>query len=139
MKRLHVNLSVGDLAQSVDFYTALFDAEPSVRKPDYAKWMLDDPRVNFAITSRGGHRGLNHLGIQAESEAELAQVLDNLRAADGPRRDDGHVTCCYARSEKSWIRDPQGVAWEAFRTTGASDAFGDGRSDGHGNPNPCCA
>lgn len=157
MKRLHISLAVADVTQSADFYTALFGAAPTVRKPDYAKWMLDDPRVNFAITSRGRDRGLNHLGIQADSEAEHAQVLANLRAAKGPRRDEGHVTCCYARSEKSWIRDPQGVAWEAFRTTGDSDVFGDNLSDDGGDgamagptvccappdtvtdPNPCCA
>ena len=135
MKRLHINLSVGDLERSAAFYSALFDAEPTVRKPDYVKWMLDDPRVNSAISSHGSASGLNHLGIQADSDAELGQVLARFRAADGPVRDDGHVTCCYAQSEKSWIRDPQGVAWEAFRTTGDSDVYGE---DGVDGPSTCC-
>lgn len=149
MKRLHINLSVDDLAQSTAFYSALFDAEPTVRKPDYVKWMLEDPRINFAISSQSGDPGLNHLGIQAESEAELAEVQARLQEADGPVRDEGQVTRCYARTEKSWIRDPQGVAWEVFRTMGESDVYGPGATGGpeachrtpktETQPNPCCA
>ncbi len=124
MKRLHINLAVADIDRSIRFYSTLFGAEPSLTKPDYAKWMLDDPHVNFAITARGHAPGIDHLGIQVETEAELAEVQDRLHAADGPVRDQGAVTCCYARSEKSWITDPQGVSWEAFLTAGPSETFG---------------
>ena len=140
MKRLHINLSVEDVAQSSAFYTALFGVAPTVSKPDYAKWLLDDPRMNFALSSRGGAPGVNHLGIQADSQAELTEVLANFQAAEGPVRDDGQVTCCYAHSEKSWTRDPQGIAWEAFRTTGASDTFGDDASEADdAGASACCA
>ena len=126
MKRLHVHLGVEDLGQSIHFYSALFGARPSVTKPDYAKWMLDDPRVNFAISTRGKAGGLDHLGIQVEDKAELAEVYGRLRDADRPVLEEGATTCCYAESEKSWIADPQGVAWEAFLTTGESTVYGDG-------------
>jgi catechol 2,3-dioxygenase-like lactoylglutathione lyase family enzyme len=125
MKRLHVSIAVDDLGPSIRFYAALFGAEPSVVKPDYAKWMLEDPRVNFAIAARGRPPGLDHLGIQAEDEAELRQVYGRLRAAERPVLEQGAVTCCYANSEKSWITDPQGIAWEAFLTTGQSTVYGD--------------
>jgi catechol 2,3-dioxygenase-like lactoylglutathione lyase family enzyme len=126
MKRLHVHLGVTDLPQSIRFYAALFGAEPTVTKPDYAKWMLDDPRVNFAISTRGKAGGLDHLGIQVEDKAELAEVYGRLRDADRPVLEEGATTCCYAESEKSWIADPEGVAWEAFLTTGESTVYGDG-------------
>jgi catechol 2,3-dioxygenase-like lactoylglutathione lyase family enzyme len=125
MKRLHVHVSVDDLAQSVRFYSTLFAAEPAVTKADYAKWMLDDPRVNFAISTRGGGSGLDHLGIQAETADELQEVYARLRRADRPVLDEGATTCCYAQSEKSWITDPQGVSWETFLTTGESTVYGD--------------
>jgi catechol 2,3-dioxygenase-like lactoylglutathione lyase family enzyme len=127
MKRLHVHISVDDLDQSVRFYSTLFAAEPTVVKTDYAKWMLDDPRVNFAI-SMGQHanRGIEHLGIQVESEEELADVYARLRTADRPIREEGATTCCYAKSEKSWIADPQGVVWETFHTTGEAVNYGAG-------------
>ena len=126
MKRLHVHVGVGDLDQSILFYSTLFDAEPTVVKPDYAKWMLDDPRVNFAI-SAGNHarKGIEHLGIQAESIEELGEVYGRLKAADGPVLEEGRTTCCYAKSEKSWISDPQGVSWETFLTTGESTVYGE--------------
>lgn len=126
MKRLHVHVGVADLDRSIIFYSALFGAGPSVAKPDYAKWMLDDPRVNFAI-SAGRHeaRGIEHLGIQAEDEAELAEVYGRLEAAGRPVLEEGRTTCCYARSEKSWIADPDGVAWEAFFTDGEAAVYGD--------------
>lgn len=130
MKRLHVNLAVRDIDASIAFYATLFGAPPTVVKDDYAKWMLDDPRVNFAISARGGAAGLDHLGIQVEDRAELAEVQARLAAADGPVLDQGAVTCCYARSEKSWITDPQGVAWEAFLTTGEATVYGDGGRSG---------
>jgi catechol 2,3-dioxygenase-like lactoylglutathione lyase family enzyme len=129
MKRLHVNLAVADIPASVRFYTGLFGAEPTVLKPDYAKWMLDDPRVNFAIAARGKRPGFDHLGIQAEDRAELAEVYGRLKAAEGPVLEQGDVACCYAKSEKSWVMDPQGVAWEAFFTHGESTVYGDGRGE----------
>ena len=124
MKRLHVHVSVRDLAQSVRFYSELFGAEPAVRKSDYAKWMLEDPRVNFAISQRDGKPGVQHLGIQVEDLTELAEVYERLRRAEGPVIEEGETTCCYARSEKSWIDDPQGVQWETFLTTGESAVYG---------------
>lgn len=125
MKRLHVHVSVDDLSRSIGFYTALFAAEPTVIKPDYAKWMLDDPRVNFAISTRGGQPGLDHLGIQVETPDELQEVYGRLRQADRPVLEEGATTCCYARSEKAWIADPQGVSWETFLTSGESTVYGD--------------
>jgi catechol 2,3-dioxygenase-like lactoylglutathione lyase family enzyme len=125
MKRLHVHVSVKDLDASVRFYSQLFATKPTVHKPDYAKWMLEDPRVNFAISQRGGGRhGVQHLGIQVEDRAELLEVYDRLRRAEGPVIEEGETTCCYARTEKSWIDDPQGVQWETFLTTGPSTVYG---------------
>ena len=124
MKRLHVHVAVDDLDTAISFYSTLFAADPSVVKPDYAKWMLDDPRVNFAISMRGAKTGLNHLGIQVESESELAEVYGRLKQADRPVLEEGKTTCCYAQSEKSWIDDPAGIAWEAFLTTGESTSYG---------------
>jgi catechol 2,3-dioxygenase-like lactoylglutathione lyase family enzyme len=129
MKRLHVHIAVDDLARSIGFYSTLFAAEPTVVKPDYAKWMLDDPRVNFAISARGAKPGLDHLGIQVEDQAELAEVYGRLSAADGPVLEQGATTCCYATSEKSWIVDPQGLSWETFLTSGESTVYGDGSVD----------
>jgi catechol 2,3-dioxygenase-like lactoylglutathione lyase family enzyme len=126
MKRLHVHVAVEDLATSVRFYATLFAAEPAVLKDDYAKWMLDDPRVNFAISARGAAPGVEHLGIQVEDEAGLAEVYERLARADAPVLEEGATACCYARSEKSWITDPAGVPWEVFRTFGDSAVYGDG-------------
>jgi catechol 2,3-dioxygenase-like lactoylglutathione lyase family enzyme len=126
MKRLHVHVGVTDLDQSVRFYSTLFAAEPTVRKDDYAKWMLDDPRVNFAI-SQGNHakKGIEHLGIQTESNDELSEVYARLKAADRPVLEEGRTTCCYAKSEKSWIADPDGIVWETFFTDGVATTYGD--------------
>jgi len=124
MKRLHVHVSVKDLSASIRFYRALFDADPVVTKDDYAKWMLEDPRVNFAISQRNRATGVDHLGIQAEDRAELAEVYQRLKRAEGPVIEEGETTCCYAQSEKSWIEDPQGVEWETFLTTGESTVYG---------------
>ena len=128
MKRFHVHVAVSDLKQSIGFYSALFAAEPSVIKSDYAKWMLDDPRVNFAISTRGKQPGLDHLGIQAESDAELKEIYARLHQAGGEIIDQGQTACCYAKSEKSWIDDPAGIAWETFHTTGESIDYGEGVS-----------
>jgi hypothetical protein len=125
MKRLHVHVSVDDLAQSIRFYSTLFATEPAVTKPDYAKWMLDDPRVNFAISTRSDQTGLDHLGIQVETPDELREVYGRLQQADRPVLEEGATTCCYAKSEKAWIADPQGVSWETFLTSGESTAYGD--------------
>jgi catechol 2,3-dioxygenase-like lactoylglutathione lyase family enzyme len=129
MKRLHVHVAVDDLQKSIGFYSTLFAAAPAVVKPDYAKWMLEDPRVNFAISARGHKPGLDHLGIQVENEDELAEVYDRLTRAEGPMLEEGATTCCYAQSEKSWIVDPQGLAWETFHTTGESTVYGNGVRD----------
>jgi catechol 2,3-dioxygenase-like lactoylglutathione lyase family enzyme len=140
MKRMHVHVSVQDIDKSVSFYSALFAAEPAVVKPDYAKWMLDDPRVNFAISTRGREAGLDHLGIQVESEGELQEVYGRLRGAGGNVLEEGKTTCCYAKSEKSWIDDPAGIAWEAFFTTGESTHYGAGVENGArlANAKACC-
>ena len=130
MKRMHVHVTVDDLTHSIGFYSALFAAEPAVVKADYAKWMLDDPRVNFAISTRGKQPGLDHLGIQAESKDELADVYAGLRAAGARVLEQGETTCCYAASEKSWIEDPAGISWEAFFTTGESTHYGIGMEKG---------
>jgi len=127
MKRFHVHMAVDDLERSIRFYSTLFAAEPTVVKPDYAKWMLEDPRVNFAISTHNGRpAGLDHLGIQVEDTGELEEVYGRLKKAERPVLEEGMTTCCYARSEKSWIADPVGVAWEAFHTVGESTDYGTG-------------
>jgi catechol 2,3-dioxygenase-like lactoylglutathione lyase family enzyme len=143
MKRLHVHVGVADLEQSIGFYSTLFAAEPTVTKPDYAKWMLDDPRVNFAISSGNARTGIEHLGIQVEDAGELGEVYRRLEAADRPVIDEGATTCCYAKSEKSWVADPDGVLWEAFHTHGEATTYGGivdlsalSATAGEGN---CCA
>ena len=124
MKRLHVHVGVNDLQKSIRFYSALFATGPSTLKDDYAKWMLDDPRVNFAISSRDGKPGVQHLGIQVENRGELTEVYERLQRAERPVIEEGATVCCYAQSEKSWIDDPQGVQWETFLTTGESTVYG---------------
>lgn len=126
MKRLHVHIAVEDLPRSVAFYSTLFAAQPTVLKEDYAKWMLEDPRVNLAISARGASPGVEHLGIQAETGEELAEVYDRLKAADAPVLEEGATVCCYAQSEKSWVNDPAGVPWEVFHTVGESAVYGGG-------------
>jgi catechol 2,3-dioxygenase-like lactoylglutathione lyase family enzyme len=129
MKRLHVHVAVNDIPQSIGFYSALFASKPAVVKQDYAKWMLDDPRVNFAISTRGREPGLDHLGIQVEDAGELNEVYARLRQAGGNIIEQGETACCYAKSEKSWIDDPAGIAWETFLTTGESINYGDGTGE----------
>lgn len=123
MKRFHVHVSVDDLQKSVGFYSALFGAEPTKLKPDYAKWMLDDPRVNFAISTRGTRIGVDHLGIQTEDGDELKQLRDQMSAANISTHSNGETTCCYATSEKSWVEDPSGLAWEAYHTMEDAQIF----------------
>ena len=137
MKRLHVHVSVDDLPASIRFYSTLFAAGPSVTKDDYAKWMLDDPHVNFAISRRGNEAGIRHLGVQVEDRAELADMYSRLQRAETAVLDEGATTCCYAKSEKSWIADPQGVQWETFLTTGESTVYG-GRGTEGVAAKPCC-
>lgn len=129
MKRLHIHMAVESLPQSIGFYSALFAAQPIVVKTDYAKWMLDDPRVNFAISTRGRQPGLDHLGIQVETPDELQEVYTRLHKAGGDVIEQGATVCCYAKSEKSWIDDPSGVAWETFLTSGESTDYGDGTGE----------
>jgi predicted enzyme related to lactoylglutathione lyase len=129
MKRMHVHVAVDDLQRSIGFYSALFASQPTVVKSDYAKWMLDDPRVNFAISTRGRAPGLDHLGIQVEDRDELTEVYARLHKAGGDVVEQGQTTCCYAKSEKSWIDDPSGISWETFHTTGESTDYGDGTGE----------
>ena len=124
MKRFHVHVGVHDLDKSIRFYAALFAAEPTVRKNDYAKWQLEDPRVNFAISTRGKKAGLDHLGIQAESGAELEELGARLAQADVSVLPQKGAACCYAKSDKYWTLDPQGIAWESFHTLGTVPVFG---------------
>jgi catechol 2,3-dioxygenase-like lactoylglutathione lyase family enzyme len=124
VKRLHIGLSVANLDESVRFYAGLFGAEPTVVKSDYAKWMLDDPRVNFAISTHGARKGLDHLGIQVENDGELREVFGRLKSSGRKLIEQGETSCCYAKSEKTWIVDPEGIAWETFLTKGESPVYG---------------
>jgi predicted enzyme related to lactoylglutathione lyase len=126
VKRMHVHVSVANIENAVGFYSALFATKPTVVKDDYAKWMLDDPRMNFAISTRGREPGLDHLGIQVENETELHEVYARLKTAGGTVIEQGKTACCYAKSEKSWINDPAGISWETFRTTGENISYGNG-------------
>lgn len=126
MKRFHVHVRVKNLTDSIEFYNALFAAEPAVRKDDYAKWMLEDPRVNFAISTGHAETGIEHLGLQVDSYEDLQQVFTNMQEAKGTVREEGACTCCYSKSQKSWITDPQGVDWEAFYTYGSATVYGEG-------------
>ena len=124
MKRFHVHVSVNDLAGSIRFYSALFGTAPSVEKGDYAKWMLDDPRINFAISARGDRPGVNHLGFQVDEATELSALRARAASAGIAADDEPAAECCYALSDKYWIQDPQGVAWETFHTLGDIPIFG---------------
>jgi lactoylglutathione lyase len=138
MKRFHVHTHVQDLPKSIAFYSRMFGAEPTRVESDYAKWMLDDPRVNFAISSRGGKTGVDHLGIQTDTEEELAELKARAQAADMALLDEGETTCCYARSEKHWITDPQGVAWEHFHTLASIPVFSESAASASSDT-ACCA
>jgi catechol 2,3-dioxygenase-like lactoylglutathione lyase family enzyme len=142
VKRLHVHVAVHDLQQSIRFYSALFAAEPAVKKDDYAKWMLDDPRVNFAISTRGGKAGLDHLGIQAENGAELEDLGIRLAQADVAITAQKGAACCYAKSDKYWTIDPQGIAWESFHTLDSVPMYGQETrpsSEAQATTSACCA
>lgn len=140
MKRFHVHVAVNDLPKSIKFYSALFATEPSVQKPDYAKWQLDDPRVNFAISQRSEKAGLDHLGIQTEDGAELEELRVQLAQADVSTLEQKGTSCCYAKSDKYWTIDPQGIAWESFHTLGSVPVYGEGvRSTAREAKAACCS
>jgi catechol 2,3-dioxygenase-like lactoylglutathione lyase family enzyme len=124
MKRFHVHVAVDDLQANIRFYSTVFGAQPSVQKPDYAKWMLEDPRINFAISQRGVKAGVDHLGFQVDSDEELKALREQIATADITASDQPDATCCYARSDKYWITDPQGVAWETYHTLAAAEIYG---------------
>jgi len=145
MKRFHVHIHVEDLARNIDFYSRMFGTQPARVEPDYAKWMLDEPAVNFAISTRGqGHLGLDHLGIQVDNEADLATLKAQAQTADLALIDEGATTCCYARSDKHWVMDPQGLPWEHFRTLGSIPTFRESpdltqdAADMSTDASPCC-
>ncbi len=125
MKRFHVHVAVSDLQKSTRFYSAMFGMQPTVLKNDYAKWMLDDPRINFAISERANAEGLNHLGFQAESADELEEIHTRLQAADTSITAEEGTNCCYAKSDKYWVQDPTGIAWESFRTLDTTPFYGE--------------
>jgi hypothetical protein len=139
MKRFHVHAHVEDIPASVAFYSMMFAAEPTRLESDYAKWMLEDPRINFAISTRGGKPGVDHLGFQTDSEDELAELKGRAQAADMTLLDEGSVSCCYARSEKHWVTDPQGIAWEHFRTLADIPVFSETAKPAEGIKAACCA
>jgi lactoylglutathione lyase len=138
MKRFHVHVHVDDLQKNIAFYSAMFNAQPTRVEGDYAKWMLEDPRINFAISSRGRKPGVGHLGFQVDSEEELVALKAQAHNADMAVLDEGNTSCCYARSDKYWVTDPQGVAWEQFHTLGNIPLFG-GEEGASCGAKPCCA
>ena len=137
MKRLHVSIAVRDLEKSVRFYSALFGIEPTILKTDYAKWMLADPRANISISSRDKHKGIDHLGIQVDDDAELATLIQRLARAGQSVHEQKATTCCYAKSNKAWVHDPEGVAWETFYTFGESMTYSGQAADGS-KSSTCC-
>jgi catechol 2,3-dioxygenase-like lactoylglutathione lyase family enzyme len=137
MKRLHVSIAVRDLDKSISFYSALFGVKPTVLKIDYAKWMLEDPHVNFSISSRDKHKGIDHLGIQVEDDVELAMLTQRLARAGQSVYRQNATTCCYAKSNKAWVHDPEGVAWETFHTFGESMTYSGKAADGS-KSSTCC-
>jgi catechol 2,3-dioxygenase-like lactoylglutathione lyase family enzyme len=137
MKRFHVHVAVPDLQQSIRFYSTMFGTEPAVVKDDYAKWMLEDPRVNFAISQRGGAAGINHLGFQVDQASELQEIHARLQAADSGVLEEKNVSCCYARSDKYWVTDPAGVPWESFHSLGTVPFYNGQSQDAE--KAACCA
>ena len=139
MKRFHVHAHVEDLQASIAFYSKMFAAEPTRVESDYAKWMLEDPRINFAISTRGGKPGVDHLGFQTDSAEELAELKARAEAADMTLLDAGQTSCCYARSEKHWVTDPQGIAWEHFHTLANIPVFSETKAAPSADAAACCA
>jgi catechol 2,3-dioxygenase-like lactoylglutathione lyase family enzyme len=139
MKRFHVHVAVDDLDANIRFYSSVFGAEPSVRKADYAKWMMEDPRINFAISQRGAKPGVDHLGFQVDSDEELRALSEQVAAAEIAALDQPDATCCYARSDKYWITDPQGVPWETYRTLGEAEIYGADTKKSASGDAACCA
>lgn len=140
MKRFHVHVAVDDLQANIRFYSSVFDAPPTVLKADYAKWMVEDPRLNFAISHRGAKAGIDHLGFQVDSDEELAALRRQVAAAEVAVTDQPGATCCYARSDKYWTADPQGVAWETYRTLAEAEVYGaDRKKDTAVEARACCA
>ena len=140
MKRFHIHIAVDDLSANIRFYSAMFGAPPTVEKSDYAKWMIDDPRINFAISMRGREAGLDHLGVQLESDEELADLRSQVEQAEIAVIDQPDTTCCYARSDKHWVVDPQGIAWETFHTLDSVPMFSDTLHEQAGEKtSACCA
>jgi hypothetical protein len=139
MKRFHVHVAVDDLDANVRFYSTVFRAAPTVLKNDYAKWMLDDPRVNFALSKRGLKPGLDHLGVQVDTEEELAALRGQVAQAEIAALDQQNASCCYARSDKYWITDPQGIAWETFHTLGNIPIYGEDTQRAEADATACCA
>lgn len=139
MKRFHVHVAVNNLAESIEFYSTFFNMPPSVQKDDYAKWMLDDPRINFAISKRGREPGLDHLGIQVENSDDLNEISLRLKSAGQQVLVQEQTSCCYARSDKTWVNDPQGIAWESFYTTGTTTTYGEDRPVERLTKSACCA
>lgn len=139
MRRFHVHISVDDIAQSTVFYTNLF-GQPKRVEPDYVKWMIEDPRLNFAISKRGSEAGIDHLGIQVDSDEELKSMREQLESADSSLVSETDASCCYSKSDKYWITDPQGIAWETYRTLGTIPTFGGGRAtiEPTESPGSCC-
>lgn len=139
MKRFHVHVAVADLQKSVEFYSTFFNVKPTVMKEDYAKWMLDDPRINFAISTRGKEPGLDHLGIQVEDPSDLKEISLRLKTAQQPILEQEQTTCCYAKADKAWVHDPQGIAWESFYTTGVATTYGEDADIQTETQSACCA
>ena len=137
MKRFHLHLHVDDLSKNIAFYSALFNQQPARTEADYAKWMLTDPPVNFAISTRGTAQGVDHLGIQVDTQEDLAALRANAASADMAILDEGETTCCYARSDKYWVTDPQGIAWEQFLTLDSIPVFSEAQAEPAGAA--CCA
>jgi len=136
MKRIHIHVGVNDLDESIRFYSALFGMSPAKTKPDYAKWMVEDPRINFAISTRAGRTGIDHLGLQVDEDSELEELRERFQNAELAVFDEGETVCCYARSDKSWVQDPSGLAWETYRTMDDAQFFSDSEASKAAN---CCA
>jgi catechol 2,3-dioxygenase-like lactoylglutathione lyase family enzyme len=135
MKRFHIHVGVNNLELSIQFYSTLFGQEPIKRKPDYAKWMLEDPRLNFAISTRSQRQGVDHLGIQVESPDELNELTERLKKADVGIYDEGETTCCYANSNKAWVTDPSGIAWETYQNMGDAEIYSEPKKE---SKDECC-